>query len=347
MAHNKVSSCSPSIAKFYQGDIRLKTILLESNIVPDGIAILKNAGYTLVGPMPKDTPERRNVFAECHAIVIGSAWQINDEQLEQAPNLQVVARPGIGIDNVNLDDCTKHGVCVVHTPDAPTQSTAEHAFTLLLGCAKQLIRVDQSFRARGWNSKNEYGVGVELKGKTLGLVGLGRIGGAVAKMAKGFDMNVVVYDPYISDARAQQVGVARVATIEEVFKQGDFISLHSALTPQTRGMVGKRLLELMKPTAFLINCSRGPVVDEPALIEALQSKRIAGAGLDVFDVEPTPDDNPLLTLDNVVVSPHIASRTYDGVYQMGVGIAEEIVSVLSGIRPRWLPNAEVWEKRKK
>lgn len=324
----------------------MKTILLESTLVPDALAILKHAGYNLVGPMPKDTPERRKVFAECHAIVIGSAWQIDDEQLEQAPNLQVVGRPGIGIDNVNLADCTKHGVCVIHTPDAPTQSTAEHAFTLLLACAKQIVRVDQNFRARGWNSKNEYGVGVELKGKTLGLVGLGRIGGTVAKMAQGFDMRVIVYDPYISDERAKQVGVTRVATIEDVFKQGDFISLHSALTPQTRGMVGQRLLELMKPTAFLINCSRGPVVDEPALLEALQNKRIAGAGLDVFDVEPTPDDNPLLKLENIVVTPHIASRTRDGVYQMGIGTAEEIVSVLSDVRPRWLPNAEVWERRK-
>ena len=325
----------------------MKNILLDTGIYPDGLAILQAAGHNLIGPMPNDTPERRAAFATAHAIVIASAWQIDDAQLAQAPMLQVIGRPGIGLDNVDLDACTRHGVCVVHTPDAPTQSTAEHAFTLLIGLAKNIVTVDQSFRARGWDSRNEYGVGVELKGKTLGLVGLGRIGGTVAKMAQGFDMRVIVFDPYIDDARAQAVGVTRVASLDAVLQAADFVSLHSALTAQTRHMIGAAQLEMMKPTAFLINCSRGPVIDEVALLDALRSKRIAGAGLDVFDVEPTPDDNPLLKLDNVIVSPHIASRTYEGVYMMATGIAEEVNSVLRGERPRWLPNKEVWERRRR
>ena len=325
----------------------MKTILLEATIHPDGLAILKNTGHRLVGPMPTDTPERRQVFAEAHAIIIGSVWQINDESLAQAPNLQVVGRPGIGIDNVDPDACTRHGVCLVHTPDAPTQSTAEHAFALLITLAHKILTADTAFRARGWDSKNEYGVGVELKGKTLGLVGLGRIGGSVAKMAMGFDMRVAVYDPYVTAERAQQLGVERKASLHEVLAEADFVSLHCALTPETRGLIGAKELETMKPSAFLINCSRGPVVNEAALIEALRAKRIAGAGLDVFEVEPTPDSNLLLQMNNVVVTPHIASRTSDGVYQMGVGTAEEVCAVLNGVHPRWLVNREVWERRRK
>ena len=323
-----------------------KTILLEMNLHPDGLAMLEAAGHTLVPSMSKDTPERRKVLSEANAIIIGSAWQIDDALLDQAPHLQVVGRPGIGIDNVNLAAATRHGVCVVHTPDAPTRSTAEHAFALLLALAKRLIVADGSLRARGWNSKNEYGVGVELKGKTLGLVGLGRIGGTVARMAQGFDMKVIVFDPYISPERAQALGVELRSSLREMLAESDFVSLHSALTPQTRGMIGKAELETMKPTAFLINCSRGPVIDEPALIEALRANRIAGAGLDVFTQEPTPDDNPLLQLDNVVVTPHNASRTADGVYAMAIGTAEEVCAVLRGDHPRWLANRDVWEKRR-
>jgi D-3-phosphoglycerate dehydrogenase len=324
----------------------MKNILFEFVAQPDGIAILRSAGHTIIGPMPTDTPERRNALAEAHAIIVGSGWQINDAVLSQAPNLQVVGRPGIGIDNVDLEAATKHGVCVVHTPDAPTRSTAEHAFTLLLALAKKLLVADGAFRARGWNTKNEYAVGVELKGKTLGLVGLGRIGGTVARMAQGFDMRVIVFDPYINPERAQTLGVELRSSLREVLAESDFVSLHSALTPQTRGMIGKAELETMKPSAYLINCSRGAVIDEPALLEALRAKRIAGAGLDVFSLEPTAHDNPLLHLDNIVVTPHIASRTTDGVTAMSIGTAEEVCAVLSGQHPRWLANRSVWEKRR-
>jgi D-3-phosphoglycerate dehydrogenase / 2-oxoglutarate reductase len=328
------------------GGLRVKTILLDTNVLTECTAILTGAGHAIVGPMPSDTPERRQAFATANAIIIASAWQIDDTALAMAPMLQVVGRPGIGIDNVDTDACTRHGVCVVHTPDAPTQGTAEHAFTLLLALAKQLRGVDADFRAKGWNSRSAYGPGVELKGATLGLVGLGRIGGTVTKMAHGFDMRVIVYDPYITDERARQIGAERKATLHEVLAEADFVSLHSALTPQTRGLIGKAELAMMKPTAYLINCSRGPVVDEAALLEALRARRIAGAGLDVFTVEPTPNDNPLLQLDNVIVTPHIASRTHKGVYDMNVGVAEEVNAVLRGERPRWLANREVWEKRR-
>jgi D-3-phosphoglycerate dehydrogenase len=325
----------------------MKTILLDTMLHPDGMAILSSAGHTLVGPMTTDSAERRKSLAEAHAIIVASGWPIDDAVFSHAPNLQVVGRPGIGLDNVDLDAATKYGVCVVHTPDAPTQSTAEHAFTLLLALAKRLLVADSALRARGWNSKDEYAVGVQLKGRTLGLVGLGRIGGTVARMGQGFDMRVIVFDPYINPERAQALGVELRSSLREVLAESDFVSLHTALMPQTRAMIGKAELETMKSTAFLINCSRGPVIDERALLEVLRAKRIAGAGLDVFTVEPTPQDNPLLQLENVVVTPHIASRTADGVMAMGIGAAEEVCAVLSGRHPRWLANHAVWEKRRR
>ena len=324
----------------------MKTILLDMPLHPQGLAILKAAGHAVVGPMPADTPERRAAFAAANAIIIGSVWQIDDGTLAQSATVQVIGRPGIGIDNIDLDAATRHGVCVVHTPDAPTQSTAEHAFSLLIALAKQTLRIDRDFHTRGWNSKNAIPVSIELKGKTLGLVGLGRIGGAVAKMAHGFDMRVVCFDPYVAAARAVQTGVELRATLTEVLAEADFVSLHCALTPQTRGLIGPGELKTMKSTAYLINCARGPVVNETALIDALRAGTIAGAGLDVFEAEPTPADNPLLTMDNVVLTPHVASRTADGVYQMGVGVAEEVCAVLRDDHPRWLANREVWAKRR-
>ncbi|MBI5879974.1 MAG: hydroxyacid dehydrogenase [Chloroflexi bacterium] len=324
----------------------MKTILLDMPLHPQGLAILNAAGHEVIGPLPSDTPERRAIFARAHAIIIGSAWQINDETLAQSATVQVVGRPGIGIDNIDLADATKHGVCVVHTPDAPTQSTAEHAFSLLIALAKQTLRIDRDFHAKGWNSKNAVPLSIELKGKTLGLVGLGRIGGTIAKMARGFDMRVICFDPYVTAERAAQTGVELRPSLSDVLAEADFVSLHCALTPQTRGLIGPGELKTMKRTAYLVNCARGPVINEAALIDALRAGTIAGAGIDVFEEEPTPAGNPLLALDNVVLSPHVASRTEDGVYQMSVGAAEEVCAVLRGEPPRWLANREVWAKRR-
>ncbi len=325
----------------------LKTILLDTTLHPDGLAILNAAGFNVVGAMTKDTAERREVFVRAHAIIISSLWDINDAVLAQSQTLQVVGRPGIGIDNIDVDAATRHHVCVVHTPDAPTQSTAEHAMALMVALAKGIGRADRGFRERGWSAGRDF-FGVELKGKTLGLVGLGRIGGTFARIARdGFAMRVLVYDPYVHATRALELGCERHETLHEMLADCDFVSLHCALTPQTRGLMGRAELDAMKPSAFLINCSRGPVVDEPALIEALQSNKIAGAGLDVYSPEPPSADNPLLTMDNVIITPHIASHTHDGVRAMGVGVAEEVVSVLRGERPRWLANPEVWESRRR
>jgi len=324
----------------------MKTVLLEAGLHPDGLAILKEAGFEAVGPLSTDGPERRAVFARAHAIIISSLWQIDGAVLAQSSTLRVVGRPGIGIDNIDLDAATHQRVCVVHTPDAPTQSTAEHAMALMVALAKGIVRSHNGFRTRGWDAGRDF-LGVELKGKTLGLVGLGRIGGTFARIARdGFGMRVLVFDPYIHATRALELGCEQHERLPEMLAECDFVSLHCALTPQTRGLIGKAELTAMKPSAFLINCSRGPVVDEPALIEALRANMIAGAGLDVFSPEPPAPDNPLLKLENVIVTPHIASHTADGVRAMSVGVAEEVRAVLNNQRPRWLANPEVWENRR-
>jgi D-3-phosphoglycerate dehydrogenase / 2-oxoglutarate reductase len=323
-----------------------KTVLLDSTLHPEGLSVLNEAGFEVVGPFSQDTPERRKLFARAQAIIISSLWEISADVLAQSPTLQAVGRPGIGIDNVDVDAATRQRVCVVHTPDAPTQSTAEHAIALMLALAKGIVRSDRNFRARGWDSKNDF-VGVELKGKTLGLVGLGRIGGTFARAAReGFGMRVLVFDPYINATRAPELGCERHESLAQMLAECDFVSLHCALTPQTRGLIGRAELQAMKPGAFLINCSRGPVVDEPALVDALRANVIAGAGLDVFSPEPPEADNPLLAMENVIVTPHVASHTEDGVRAMGVGVAEEVRAVLNGERPRWLANPEVWPKRR-
>jgi D-3-phosphoglycerate dehydrogenase len=184
-------------------------------------------------------------------------------------------------------------------------------------------------------------------GKTLGIVGGGRIGSRLASLcSSGFDMRVMLYDPYLTPAQAIACGGDLCSSLEQVLRESDFVSIHTPLTPETRGVIGARELGWMKPTAFLVNTSRGPVVDEPALIEALQERRIAGAGLDVFEREPPDSDSPLFAMDNVVLSPHMASFTDEGRYRMGVTVAEQVLEVFRGQRPQFLANPDVWEQRR-
>lgn len=320
----------------------MATIYVDRPIHPQGHALL--AGHTVRCPAPEildPAGDMRGV----DAIIITAVPPIDAAFIARAPDLRVVARPGIGIDNINVADCTAAGVVVVHTPEAPSESTAEHAVTLILAVARKLIQADQGLRAQGWAARDAL-QGIELRGKTLALIGLGRIGGRVAHiMGAGMGMRLVAYDKYLAPERASALGITLAPTLEEALAQADVVSLHTPLNAETRGLIGARELAIMKPDAILVNCARGPVVDEAALIDALQRGHLWGAGIDVFDVEPTPRDNPLLSLPNVVVTPHIASFTEDGMYQMGVGAVEETLAVLEGRRPRWCANWEVWPGR--
>lgn len=318
----------------------------DSRIVSEARALLEPV-FELRAPLLEDSPERRAVLTQVDALVLGTGWFIREPEFVAAPKLRVIGRPGVGLDNIDLASATRHGVCVINTPDAPSQSTAEHAVTLIVGLAKGLVRSERGLRERGWESRAEF-LGLELKGKTLGLVGVGRIGGLVAQTCRdGLRMKVLAYDPFIDPARADALGVELTPDLNTLLARSDFVSLHCALSPKTKGLIGAAELAAMKPTAFLINCARGPIVDEAALAEALRSRKIAGAGLDVFAQEPLAADHPFRALDNLVLTPHVASHTAECEIAMHVGCAEDVLRVWRGEKPKALVNVDVWDKRRK
>jgi D-3-phosphoglycerate dehydrogenase len=264
----------------------------------------------------------------------------NRELIEKAPNLKVIARHGIGVELIDLKAATEHGVMVVNTPDAATVSVAEHVVLMALMLSKKILTADAAIRQGNYAIKDMYQPD-DVEGKTLGLVGFGRIGREVAKRCRGLDMQVKAYDPYLKAEQVEALGVSMVSTLEELLETADIVSLHTPLTEDTRHLIGEQELNRMKPSAFLINCSRGAVVDEAALVKALKCKKIAGAGLDVFEQEPPSEDNPLFSMENVVVSPHSSSLTQNGKIKMAVGAVEQLLQVLRGEIPAHIVNKEV------
>ena len=266
------------------------------------------------------------------------------EIIEAATCLKVIGRHGVGVDNIDVQAATEKGIAVVYTPNATTTSVVEMTLTMLGALAKQLCVRDQATREGRWEIRNSYS-SIDLDGKTLGLIGLGRIGSLVARrVSSAFGMKVIVFDPYITSERAAELDVTLVRDMDDIFRQADVVSLHTPLTPETRGLVNAARLRLMKPSAFLLNLSRGEVVEEKALYEALKTGKIAGAGLDVYDPEPPVAGNPLFGLDNVIFSPHCATLTKECVIRMATGAAEGVVDVLSGKIPPFVVNPEVFKK---
>ncbi len=263
------------------------------------------------------------------------------EIIEAADALKVIGRHGVGVDNIDVKAATKKGIIVVNTPTANATSVAEHTLTVIGALAKQMTVYNREMRVGQWEIRNSYRA-VDLDGKTLGLVGIGRIGSLVArKAAAAFNMKVIAFDPYVAPEKAREIGIALVAASDDIFRQADVVSLHTPLTPETRGFVNAARLRLMKSTAYLVNFSRGEVLDEKALYEALKTGVIAGAAIDVFDPEPPLNDNPLFELDNIIVSPHSAALTQECVIRMATGAAEGVVDVLTGRRPQFVVNPEV------
>lgn len=252
------------------------------------------------------------------------------------PELKVVARWGIGYDAIDVAAATRHGVMVINTPGMVTEAVADMTLALMLGVARRIPFCDQSVRAGQWPLV----FSGQLYGKTLGLVGLGQIGQAVARRAKGFSMTVLVYDPYCDDEVCDRMEVAR-APLEVVLAESDFVSLHCTMCPETHYLINAERLRTMKPTAYLINAGRGGLVDPAALVEALREKVIAGAGLDVFLKAPPAADDPLLSLENVVLTPHCSSFTYDTVAKVNERACQNVIEALSGEAPAALLNPEV------
>lgn len=290
-----------------------------------------------------ETPETPYAaLGTAQAIIAGGRLTYDARLMDLAPQLRVISRSGIGLNNVSIPEATARGVAVCNAPDAPTVSTAEHTIALMLAVAKQLKWCDQTLR-RGDKADffNDY-AGLELRGTRLGLIGLGRIGSRVAKLALGFEMTVIGFDPLLSMERAQELGIERVSTVEEVLATAEIVSLHVPLTPETQGLMNAERLARMKPGAILINAARGGLVDEAALLAALENGHLRGAGLDVFASEPPAADHPLLGRDDVVATPHIASATNAGKDRMWRAAIIQALQVLAGERPAHLVNPEVW-----
>lgn len=270
--------------------------------------------------------------------------RIDAELLGRAPRLRVVANVAVGFDNIEVPAATERGVVITNTPGVLTETVADFTMTLLLGTARRLVEADRYTRANRWRSwELMLFLGQDIHGATLGLVGLGRIGGAVARRAHGFGMRILYHDVVRREDLEQELGIT-YRPFEEVLREADFVSIHVPLMPETRHLIGREQLAMMKPTAVLINTSRGPVVDTMALAEALKDGTIWAAGLDVFEVEPVPSDHPLLALDNAIVVPHIASASVVTRSKMAQMAVENLLAVLEGRRPENPVNPEVLER---
>ncbi len=273
-----------------------------------------------------DRSELLPALAEADAVLIRSATQIDAEALAAAKNLKVVARAGVGLDNVDVKSATQAGVMVVNAPTSNITSAAELAVGLLLACARNIAPANQSLKGGAWK-RSKYG-GVELLDKVVGVVGLGRIGQLAAERLAGFDMKVIAYDPYVSAARAGQLGV-QLVTLDELLEQSDFITVHLPKTPETVGLIGTEALKKVKPTVRIINAARGGIVDEQALADAIKDGRVAGAGIDVYAKEPCTD-SPLFAFENVVVTPHLGASTDEAQEKAGISVAKSVRQALAG-----------------
>ncbi|CAM3343062.1 phosphoglycerate dehydrogenase [Mycobacterium intermedium] len=282
-----------------------------------------------------DGPDREKLLAavpEADALLVRSATNVDAEVLAAAPKLKIVARAGVGLDNVDVDAATARGVLVVNAPTSNIHSAAEHAIALLLATARQIPAADATLRERTW--KRSKFSGTEIFGKTVGVVGLGRIGQLVAQRIAAFGAHVVAYDPYVSSARAAQLGI-ELLPLDELLAQADFISVHLPKTPETAGLIDKEALAKTKPGVIIVNAARGGLVDEAALAEAINSGHVRGAGLDVFATEPCTD-SPLFDLPQVVVTPHLGASTAEAQDRAGTDVAESVRLALAG---EFVPNA--------
>jgi D-3-phosphoglycerate dehydrogenase / 2-oxoglutarate reductase len=282
------------------------------------------------------------VAAEADAILFRTKPRCTASLMAACKRLKVVGRHGVGLDTVDLPAATRLGVAVVHAPGSNSQAVAEHALMLMLMCAKRARQIDAWTRKGDWQARR--GGNIELQGKTLGIVGVGNIGRRVARFAAAFGMRVLGYDPYVPAAELERRGVEPQTSLEAMLPHVDFLTCHTPLTDETRAMINDTTLKLMKKGAIFVNTSRGPVQQERALFEALTRGHLAAAGLDVFEEEPTSPDNPLLNLDNVVVSSHVAGVTAEAHRTASLQVTSEMLRVLRGERPHVLANPDVWAR---
>lgn len=272
---------------------------------------------------------------------------INKEIIKHADRLEVIGLHRTGLDIVDVQAATEQGICVVHTPGANAQAVAEFVVTLMAAMSRQLIPADYAQRREGRFDKRDHFIGHDLYKKIIGIVGFGQIGRRVANICRrGFNMNVVSYDPFVTDYDMNFLGVKKAATLEELLRISDFVSLNCPVTPDVEKLINRETLALMKPSSYLINCARGPIVDESALIWALETGHISGAALDVFQDEPPDPENRLFSLPGVLATPHMAGFTHDSMDTMSTTLALDVLRVLSGERPLYPANPSIWDDKR-
>ena len=312
-------------------------VFVTREILPEGLEILrKNFDvdvWTEYAPPSKEIIKER--IKDADAILTMLSDKIDAEIINSAPKLKIIAQLAVGYDNIDLKAAKERGIYVTNTPDALTDASADFSFALMMAVSRRVVEADKYVRAGNWKVAwhPSMMLGAPLRGTTLGIIGAGRIGQAMAKRGLGFDMRILYYNRSAKPEFEKECGAKRVE-LDELLKESDFVSLHVPLNDQTRGLINAEKLALMKKTAYLISNARGPVIEEKALYEALKNHEIAGAALDVFCTEPTPADNPLLELDNIVVAPHISSANTVTRTKMSVMNAEDITAVLMGKEPK-------------
>ena len=311
----------------------MKKILLSKLIDPAGMKILEGKVDPIILP-DSNIETIKKMVADVEGIILRTNIEVTREIIEAAPCLKIISRSGAGVDNVDVAAATEKGILVCYAPGVNSISVAEHALALMMAMAKQLKVVDQAVHKDNW--KIRYASKAEdLDGKTLGLVGLGNIGSLLAQKCRlAFNMKIIAYDPYVKEAE----GVELYSSLDQLFSQSDFISIHVPYTKETHHLVNTRLLNLMKSDSYLINTSRGSVVDEKALIEALKNDSIAGAGLDVFEKEPPSLDNPLLKFNNVITTSHSAGLNRDCERKLAIEAAQAVIDFLEGRQPKHIYN---------
>lgn len=308
-----------------RGAISMK-VLAADGISPKGIELLQKDFQVDVRDKISHE-ELLDVISEYDALLIRSASKVTADVIEKAANLKIIGRAGVGVDNIDIPAATARGIIVINSPGGNTIAATEHTMAMMLSMSRNIPIANETMQKGEWNRKKY--VGVELKGKTLGVIGMGRIGSGVAKRCMAFDMDVIAYDPYINEERAKAMGV-KVGTLDDVITQADFITVHMPLTPDTKGMISMEQMKKMKKGVRLVNCARGGIIDEADLAQAVKDGIVAGAAIDVFTSEPIPADHPLLNVPGIVVTPHLGASTVEAQIGVSVDVAEGVKAALNG-----------------